>query len=67
MRIQMQDRDIGVIKVYVTHFKGQNLWNPDWLRKALELAKEFSPDSYSVSIGIPIVGTIGFTWKLKQE
>ena len=36
----------------------------EWLQRALELAKEFSPESYSVNISIPLVGSVGFSWKL---
>jgi hypothetical protein len=34
----------------------------EWLQKALDLAKEFNPDSYTVILGVPYVGSIGFSW-----
>ena len=37
----------------------------EWLQKALELVKEFSPESYSGSISIPFIGSTGFSWKLQ--
>ena len=33
-----------------------------WLDKARELAKEFSPEAFSVGVNVPFVGSVNFTW-----
>lgn len=39
----------------------------EWLQKGFELAKEFSPSTYSVSISVPMVGSISFSWSRQNE
>jgi len=39
----------------------------EWLKKGLELAEEFSPSMYSVSISVPMVGSISFSWSVQGE
>ena len=60
-KAEIESRQLDLTRLYQEQEAGLRDKLAEWLRKALELAKEFSPDSYSVSIGVPIVGTIGFT------
>ncbi len=37
------------------------------LEQALKLIKEFQPESYSLSLGIPFVGSVAFSWTLPEK
>ena len=39
----------------------------EWLNKTRELAKGLSPDSYSVTLSVPFVGSVSFTWPIGNE
>lgn len=38
-----------------------------WLEKVRELAKDFSPESYSVTLSVPFVGSVSFSWPIDKS
>lgn len=37
------------------------------LDKAQELAKQFSPDSFSIGVSVPFVGSVNFAWSADKD
>ena len=64
-RREIESRDLAKLSEYQEAALRDKL--KEWLQRALELAKEFSPESYSVNISIPFVGSVGFSWKLQDS
>ena len=66
-REEIHSRQLDLGKLSETQEVGLRDKLKEWLQKSFELAKEFSPSTYSVSIGMPMVGSISFSWPLQSE
>ena len=64
---EVESRQIDFARLYETQEAGLRDKLNEWLKEALELAKEFGPQSYSVNISIPFVGSVGFSWTLPSK
>jgi hypothetical protein len=64
---QIQSRQLDLGKLSEAQEAGLRDKLKEWLQKGLKLAKEFSPSMYSVSISVPMVGSISFSWSLQGE
>lgn len=58
---EIYSRQLDLGKLSETQEAGLRDKLKEWLQKTLELAKEFSPSTYSVSISVPMVGSISFS------
>ena len=64
---EIQSRQLDLGKLSETQEAGLSDKLKEWLQKGFELAKEFSPSTYSVSTSVPMVGSISFSWSLENE
>ena len=67
LRQQIESRQIDFARLSPEQEAGLRDKLKEWLKKALELAEEFSPESYSISLSALFVGSIGFSWTLQRE
>jgi len=64
---EIQSRQLDLGKLSEPQEAGLRDKLREWLKKGLELVEEFSPSMYSVSISVPMVGSISFSWSVQGE